>query len=104
MNMGLSTILSVTILSFLAFGGLPAKASDDQLVARQVLILSEVPAATARQHREAIARDAIAASLGVVPSFVNVTKVYKSRSSLKATSSIPCARLTWLIKELCANR
>ena len=79
MNMGLSTILSVTILSFLAFGGLPAKASDDQLVARQVLILSEVPAATARQHRQAIAQDAIAASLGVVPSFVNVTKIYKSQ-------------------------
>ena len=78
MNMGLSTILSVTILSFLAFGSLPAKASEDQLVAKQVLILSEVPVATARKHQEGIAQDAIAASLGVAPSFVNVTKIYES--------------------------
>ena len=83
MNMGLSTILSVTILSFLAFGGLPAKASVDQLVAKQVLILSEVPLATAREHKEGIARDAIAPSLGVVPSFVKVTKVYKSSVELE---------------------
>ena len=82
MNMGLSTILSVTILSFLAFGALPA-ASVDQLVAKQVLILSEVPLATAREHQEGIARDAIAASLGVAPSFVNVTKIYESSVELE---------------------
>ena len=58
------------------------KASVDQLVAKQVLILSEVPLATAREHREGIARDAIAI-VGRSTQLCEGNKIYKSSVELE---------------------